>query len=187
MKDAGNTFFICQFKGDDALWLSFHAETTSKILVLASDGKVYTLDGAKLPGGRGYGDPIRLMVEIGEGVEISSVFLYEADKKMLICSYQARGFIVPTNDLIANKKTGRQVLVVEDKDKALLAVPVTGDHIATIGENRKLVIFPLDQVPEMGRGRGVTLPHSTKPKPKPSMASGTSAFLSKPAARPIGF
>jgi len=146
-----------QFKGDDALWLSFHAETTSKILVLASDGKVYTLDGSKLPGGRGYGDPIRLMVDIAEGVEITSVFLYEADKKMLISSYQARGFIVPTNDLIANKKTGRQVLVVEDKDKAVLAVPVTGDHIATIGENRKLVIFPMNQMPEMSRGKGVRL------------------------------
>jgi topoisomerase IV subunit A len=145
------------FKGDDGLKVAFFAETTSKLLVLASNGKIFTLEASKLPGGRGFGDPIRLLIDLDEGAEIVTVFVWKPGQKLLISSSDGRGFIVPADDVIANTRKGRQVLNVDVPATALLAVPVLGDHVAIIGENRKLLAFPLDQVPEMGRGKGVRL------------------------------
>jgi topoisomerase IV subunit A len=145
------------FKGDDGLKQSFHAETTSKILVLASNGKVFTLEGAKLPGGRGFGDPIRLMIDLDEGAEIVTAFVHKPGTRLLMATRDGRGFVVPSDDVVANTRKGRQVLNVEEGSSAKLAVPVEGDHVAIIGENRKLLAFPLNQVPEMGRGKGVRL------------------------------
>ncbi len=145
------------FKGDDALKVSFFAETTSKLLVLASNGKIFTLEAFKLPGGRGFGDPIRLLIDLDEGAEIVTVFVWKPGQKLLMVSSEGRGFVVPADDVIANTRKGRQVLNVDAPATALLAVPVTGDHVAIIGENRKLLAFPLGDVPEMGRGKGVRL------------------------------
>jgi topoisomerase IV subunit A len=146
-----------QFKGDDALATSFFTETTAKILVLASNGRVYTLDAAKLPGGRGFGDPVRLMIDLDEGADILSVWQARPSQKMLIAGSDARGFIVAGEDLVANTRKGRQVLNVDGKERVVLAVPAEGDHVAVIGENRKLLVFPIVQLPEMGRGKGVRL------------------------------
>ncbi|MCP8938369.1 DNA topoisomerase IV subunit A [Alsobacter sp. SYSU M60028] len=146
-----------QFKGDDALKTAFFSETTAKVLVLATNGKVYTLDAAKLPGGRGFGDPIRLMADIDEGADIVDVWPYKAGGKLLFVSTEGRGFVALADDVVANTRKGRQVLNVDAKHKAALVTPVEGDHVAVVGENRKLLAFPLDQVPEMGRGKGVRL------------------------------
>ncbi len=146
-----------QFKGDDEMMTSFFAETTSKILVLATNGKVFTLEASKLPGGRGFGDPIRLMVDIEDGEDIVRVFPYVAGQKMLLSGSDARGFIVMQDDMLSSTRKGRGVLSVDAPAKAMLAIPVTGDHLAIIGENRKLLAFPLLQVAELARGKGVRL------------------------------
>ncbi|MFO1166896.1 MAG: DNA topoisomerase IV subunit A [Rhodoblastus sp.] len=146
-----------QFKGDDKLLASFFAETTSKILVLASNGKIFTLDASKLPGGRGHGEPIRLMADIDEGADIVCVLPYEAGRKMLAATSDGRGFIVGQDEMIGGTRKGKVLMNPDEGAKAALLVPAEGDHVAVVGENRKLVVFPLDQVPEMSRGKGVRL------------------------------
>ena len=146
-----------QFKGDDGLKLSFHSETTAKILVLVTDGKIYTLEAAKLPGGRGFGDPIRLMADIDETAEIVHVWPHKQGQKYLLSSNIGRGFIITSEEMVANTRKGRQVLNLDAGETAKLVVPVEGDTLAIIGENRKLLVFALDQVPEMSRGKGVRL------------------------------
>ena len=146
-----------QFKGDDVLQSSFFSETTAKILVLATNGKIFTLEAAKLPGGRSQGEPIRLMADLDEDSEISVVLPYRQGQKMLVASSDARGFIVPQDDMIANTRKGKALLSVDAPATALFMQPASGDHIATIGENRKLLVFPLSQMPEMSRGKGVRL------------------------------
>jgi topoisomerase-4 subunit A len=145
------------FKGDDALMTSFFAETTSKILVLATDGKTFTLDAAKLPGGRGAGEPIRLMADIDETAAIVAVWAYAAGEKMLIATTDGRGFVVGQDDMLSATRKGRAVMNVDAPAEVKLVVPAAGDHVATIGENRKLLVFPLGQIPEMARGKGVRL------------------------------
>ena len=145
------------FKGDDTLKLGFQTETTAKVLVVTSNGKIFTLDASKLPGGRGFGDPVRLMVDLEEHATIMFAMPYEAGEKLLLIGSDGRGFIAPTNDIIANTRKGKQVLNLDDGSNLILCVPVSGDHLAVIGENRKLLIFPLAQIPEMARGKGVRL------------------------------
>jgi topoisomerase IV subunit A len=145
------------FKADDHLKFAFLAETTSKCLALASNGRFYTLEAAKLPGGRGHGEPIRLFIDLEQDAELIGVFRYEGGRKLLVASAQGRGFVVPEDECLANTRKGKQVLNVSSPDRARAVAPVEGELIACIGENRKMLIFPLEQVPEMGRGRGVRL------------------------------
>jgi topoisomerase IV subunit A len=146
-----------QYKGDDGLRTSFHTETTARILVLASNGKIFTLEASRLPGGRGFGDPVRLIADIDEGAEIVAVWPHRPGVKLLVVSTEGRGFVAPGDDVVANTRKGRQVLNVDAPFTAALAVVAEGDHVAIVGENRKLLVFPLAQVPEMGRGKGVRL------------------------------
>ena len=146
-----------QFKGDDGLKFSFFTETTAKLLMMMTDGKVFTLEASKLPGGRGFGDPIRLMVDLDEGADIIKVWPHKPGSKLLVSSSIGRGFVIGSDDMIANTRKGRQVLNVDAGEVTKLVVPVEGDHVATIGENRKLLVFPVAQIPEMGRGKGVRL------------------------------
>jgi topoisomerase IV subunit A len=146
-----------QFKGDDRLAVSFFADTLSKILVLASDGRIFTLDASKLPGGRGQGEPIRLMADIAEGETIAAIFPYAPGQKMLVASSTGHGFIASQDEMIGGTRKGKLLLNVEKAGKAALAVPAEGDHVAVIGHNRKLLLFPLAQLPEMARGKGVRL------------------------------
>ncbi len=146
-----------QFKADDSLAHAFFAETTSRIMVFASNGRFYTLDASKLPGGRGHGEPLRLMIEVEQDAEIARVFVHSPGGKLLVASREGRGFVVAEEDCIANTRKGKQVLTVDATDKAHSAVPANGDTVAVIGDNRKLLLFPLNQVPEMARGRGVRL------------------------------
>ncbi|TDT99210.1 DNA topoisomerase IV subunit A [Azorhizobium sp. AG788] len=145
------------FKGDDTLAHAFYAETTSKIMVLSSNGRFFTLDAAKLPGGRGHGEPVRLMIELEQEAEIVSVFAHRPGGKLIVASREGRGFVVAEDDCLANTRKGKQVLGVDAPDAAVLAVPADGDTVAVIGDNRKLLLFPIAQVPEMTRGRGVRL------------------------------
>jgi topoisomerase-4 subunit A len=145
------------FKGDDALKISFFAETTSKILVLAGNGKTFTLEAAKLPGGRGQGEPIRLMADLDEGAEIAAVWPYRPGAKMLLASSDGRGFVAAQDEMLSSTRKGRAVLNVDAPASASLVTPADGDHVAIIGDNRKLLIFPLAQAPEMARGKGVRL------------------------------
>jgi topoisomerase-4 subunit A len=145
------------FKGDDALKVSFFAETTSKIVVVASNGRFYTLDASKLPGGRGFGDPIRLMVDLDEGADFIAAFAYRPGAKLLVVGSDGRGFVAPADETVANTRKGKGVLTLDPPHKAVVCAESEGDHVAIIGQNRKLLIFPLKQVPEMSRGKGVRL------------------------------
>jgi topoisomerase IV subunit A len=145
------------FKADDGLKLAFFAETTSKILVFATNGRFYTIEAAKLPGGRGHGEPIRLFIELEQEAEIVAVFRYQGGRKLVVASKQGRGFVVIEDECLGNTRKGKQVLNVKPPDGARAIAPVEGDQVAAIGDNRKMVIFGLDQVPEMTRGSGVRL------------------------------
>jgi topoisomerase IV subunit A len=146
-----------QFKGDDALKLSFFSETTAKLLVLATNGKVFTVEASKLPGGRGFGDPIRLLADIEESAEVVNVWPYVPGASYIIASNAERGFRILSDELVANTKKGKQILNMDEGEKARFVVPASGNHVAVIGENRKLLCFPLAQLPEMTRGKGVRL------------------------------
>ncbi|MEL7529583.1 MAG: DNA gyrase subunit A, partial [Pseudomonadota bacterium] len=145
------------FKQGDKLKLSFHAETTDKILVFSTGGKFFTLGADRLPGGRGHGEPIRLMVEMDEAQDVVNAFVHKPGRNLLLCNNEARGFVVCEDDVIANTRKGKQVLNLTAPTEATLCVDATGDQVAIIGENRKLLVFPLAQVAQMSRGRGVRL------------------------------
>ncbi|WDR02992.1 DNA topoisomerase IV subunit A [Devosia algicola] len=145
------------FKAGDSLKLSLHAETTDKLLMLTTGGKVYTIGGDKLPGGRGQGEPVRIMVDIDEGHDIVDIVLYRPGAKRIIASSAGYGFVVAEDDMIANTRKGKQILNVSGAVEARLMVPVDGDRVAVIGQNRKLLVFPLAQLATMGRGKGVRL------------------------------
>ena len=145
------------FRQDDALGQALHAETTDKLLVLATDGRVYTLGVDKLPGGRGNGEPLRLLLELDGGVEVATVFLFAPESQWLLATRVGRGFIVNAEDLIATTKRGRQVMSPAEGDAAAFAVRARGDFVAAVGENRKLLLFPVEQVPTLAKGRGVRL------------------------------
>ena len=151
------------FKGDDKLRFSLFAETTSKVLMFATNGRFYTLEAGKLPGGRGHGEPIRLFIDLEQDADIVTLFLHKGERKFLIASREGKGFVVNEDDCVGNTRKGKQVLNIDMPDEARAMCVVTGegskpgDHVAVIGENRKMLIFPLDQVPEMNRGRGVRL------------------------------
>ncbi|MGA8615008.1 MAG: DNA gyrase C-terminal beta-propeller domain-containing protein, partial [Xanthobacteraceae bacterium] len=145
------------FKADDGLDHAFFAGTTSKIMVFATNGRCYTIEAAKLPGGRGHGEPVRLFIEFEQQTEIVDVFQYQGGRKLIVASKQGRGFIVPEDECLANTRKGKQILNVKPPDAACAITPVEGELVAAIGENRKMVVFPIDHIPEMARGRGVRL------------------------------
>jgi topoisomerase-4 subunit A len=145
------------YKGDDALETAFFAQTTSKILAFASNGKVYTLDAAKLPGGRGHGEPIRLLADIDEDASIVRVAPYTPGASLLLIGDDGRGFVVAEDDLIATTRKGRAVLNIDAPARLKIVAAAQGDHVAIIGENRKLLVFPLSEAPRMARGKGVRM------------------------------
>ena len=146
-----------RFKEGDSLQLSLHAETTDRIVFMASNGRAYTIKADALPRGRGDGQPVRLMVDLGNEDEIIAAFVHKEGLRFLLASKAGRGFITRAEDLLAEKRTGKNVLTVEPPDRLFVVTDVEGDSVAVIGDNRKLLVFPLEQVPEMSRGRGVTL------------------------------
>ena len=145
------------FKTDDKLDQAFFAETTSKLLLFATNGKFYSLEVAKLPGGRGHGEPIRMFVDMEQDAAIVALFVNKGERKFLIASTEGQGFVVKEEDCVGTTRKGKQVLNVQIPAEARAIATVTGDSVAVIGSNHKMVIFPLEQVPEMARGRGVRL------------------------------
>ncbi len=143
------------FKSDDALKFAFPAETTSKVQIFATNGRFYTIDAAKLPGGRGHGEPVRLFTDLEQEGDLVSVFPYVGGRKFLVASRQGKGFVVVEDECLANTRKGKQVLNVKAPDRAAAIATIEGELVASIGENRKLLIFSLDQLPEMARGSGV--------------------------------
>jgi len=146
-----------QFKEGDALKVAFPAQTTDKVLVMTTGGKVYTLGADKLPGGRGHGEPLRIMVDMENDQDVLTAFVHDPTLKVIVASQAGNGFVVAESEMVANTRKGKQVMNVGMPDEAKLVVPVRGDHVAVVGENRKMLIFPLAQLPEMSRGKGVRL------------------------------
>ena len=144
------------FKTDDDLKFAFPTETTAKILIFGSNGRFYTIEASKLPGGRGHGEPVRLFIDL-EDADVVAALAYQGGRKFLVASYGGNGFVVPEDDVLGTTRKGKQVLNLKAPDKAAAMTTVDGELAAAIGANRKMVIFALDQVPEMGRGRGVRL------------------------------
>ncbi|MFD1794361.1 DNA topoisomerase IV subunit A [Paracoccus aurantiacus] len=142
-----------KFRDGDGPYMALHAETTDKLMMFGSNGRFYTLSANDLPGGRGLGEPVRLMVDLPNDAAIIDLFQWREGLKYLLASKAGDGFVVNAADILAQTKSGKQVL----NGEALLCRSVAGDHVATVGENRKMLVFPLDELPEMGRGKGVRL------------------------------
>ncbi|MEL7229393.1 MAG: DNA topoisomerase IV subunit A [Pseudomonadota bacterium] len=162
LKGHAADFGALTFKEGDRLKTAFHAETTDRLLMFTTAGKFYTLQGDKLPGGRGHGEPVRIIVDMENDADVVSLFVHKPGRKRLLSSTLGNGFVTAEADCIANTRKGKQVLNATTPAEALLCVPIDDtdpapDHVAVVGENRKLLIFPLDQLPQMGRGKGVRL------------------------------
>ncbi|NDW54860.1 DNA topoisomerase IV subunit A [Aliiroseovarius sp. PrR006] len=145
-----------KFRDGDGPRFVFHAETTDRLLAFDSNGKFFTISCANLPGGRGMGEPLRLMVDLPNEAEIVDLFIHQPDRKLLVASNEGNGFVVNENDVLAQTKNGKQVLNVGDAI-AKICAPISGDHIAIISENRRLLVFPVAEINEMTRGKGVRL------------------------------
>ena len=146
-----------KFKDGDEGRFVLYAETTDKILIFASNGRFYTLSGSLLPGGRGMGEPVRLMVDLPNDAEIMTIFIHRPGGRLLVASSDGDGFIVSSDEVAAQTRAGKQVLNLSGSARALVCRPVSGDHVAVVGENRKVLVFPLEELPEMARGKGVRL------------------------------
>ncbi len=146
-----------RFKEGDGLHTWLHAETTDRIVLFASNGKAYTLKAELIPRGRGDGQPVRLLLDIGTDDSILTAHVHKDATRFLLASEDGKGFLVKGEEMLAEKRTGKQVLVPEVGKRAMLCVPAEGDTVAVIGSNRKLLVFPAEQLPEMTRGRGVQL------------------------------
>ena len=146
-----------KFKDGDEGRFAFHAETTDKIVLFGSNGRFYTLLAANLPGGRGMGEPVRLMIDLPNEAGIVDLFVHAAGVRLVVASNGGDGFIVPADEVVAQTRSGKQVLNLKDGLRAHVCRTVTGDHLAVVGENRKLLVFPLSELPEMARGKGVRL------------------------------
>jgi topoisomerase-4 subunit A len=146
-----------KFKDGDGPGMAFHAETTDRILIAGSNGRFYTLTGANLPGGRGMGEPVRLLIDLPNEAEIATMRVFRAGEKLLLASSDGDGFVVPAEECLAQTKAGKAVLTLREGARTAVVRAVAGDHVAVVGENRKVLVFALDELPEMARGKGVRL------------------------------
>ncbi len=146
-----------RFKEGDSLFIALHAETTDRLVLFSTNGKAFTLKADAIPRGRGDGQPVRLLLDLTNEDAVVTMFVHREGLRYLVAASDGKGFLVKGEDLLAEKRTGKQVLNVDPPAEAAVCAPAEGDSIAVIGENRKLLIFPIDQVPEMTRGRGVQL------------------------------
>jgi len=146
-----------KFKDGDGPRFIFHAETTDRLLVFASNGRFYTVSAANLPGGRGMGEPLRLMVDLPNEAQIVDILIHKPGRKLLVASDAGNGFTVPEDDVLAQTRNGKQVLNVKGDETAVICTPVEGDHVAVVSQNGKFLVFPTSELPEMTRGKGVRL------------------------------
>ena len=146
-----------RFKEGDRLKLSLPCQTTDRLVLFATNGRAYTLKAAELPRGRGDGQPVRLLADLTNEDDVVALFVPAEGGRYLVASAAGRGFVVAATELLAEKRTGKQVLNLRPGEEAVLCVPAEGDHVAVVSSGRKLLVFPLEQVPEMARGAGVIL------------------------------
>jgi topoisomerase-4 subunit A len=146
-----------KFKDGDGPRFAFHAETTDRILLVGANGRFYTLVGVNLPGGRGMGEPVRLMVDLPNDSEIVDLQIFRSGEKLLVASTAGDGFVVPSDEVLAQTRAGKQVLTLGAGIKTALCRKVVGDSVAVVGDNRKVLVFPLAELPEMAKGKGVRL------------------------------
>ncbi|HPG23256.1 MAG TPA: DNA gyrase C-terminal beta-propeller domain-containing protein, partial [Amaricoccus sp.] len=146
-----------KFKDGDGPRWSIQAETTDRLLLFASNGRIYTLACATLPGGRGMGEPVRLMVDLPNEAQVLTLFAHVPGGRLLVASEAGDGFVLPEDEAVAQTRAGKQVLNLKEGVRAVVCRPVSGDHVAVVGNNRKLLVFPRADLPEMGRGKGVRL------------------------------
>ena len=146
-----------KFKDDDALQLAIHAQTTDKIVLFDTSGKFFNISGSEIPSGRGFGQPLRLMIDLGNNDNICDMFVFEPKVSYVIASTDGKGFVVDENHILAQTRNGRKIMNLADGEKAVVCKKIVGDMMAIVGENRKLLIFPIEEIPSMARGRGVTL------------------------------
>ncbi len=146
-----------KYKEGDKAGLILRAQTTDKLVIFGTNGRFYTLGCDKLPPGRGHGEPVRLMVGLGNEHDVAGMHVHEPGRQLLVASSDGRGFLVAEDEVIAQTRGGKQVLNLAEGARARVCVAAVGDHVAVIGENHKLIIFPLSDLPTRGRGRGVIL------------------------------
>ena len=146
-----------KFKDDDALLKAIHAQTTDKIILFDTSGKFFNISGSEIPSGRGFGQPLRLMVDLGNNDNICDMFVFEPKAQYLIASNTGKGFLVDENHIIAQTRNGRKIMNLGDNETTVFCRKITGDMAAVIGDNRKLLVFKVEEIPTMARGRGVTL------------------------------
>ena len=146
-----------KFKEEDSLFMSVNANTNDKLIIFCSNGKSYSLNVSDLPSGRGHGTPLKILFDIEEDHSVINIFIYNKDKKTILASSSGNGFIIKHNDMISNRKSGKAILNIKDGERALFCNHILGSHIAIIGKNKKMLIFSLDELPEMSKGKGVRL------------------------------
>ncbi len=148
-----------KFKEGDGPAFAVHAQTTDKLLLAADDGRFFTIGADKLPGARGFGEPIRNTLDIDAAAQIVALIVHKPGTQLLLASSVGRGFAAVTDELLAETRKGRQVVNLKDKVRLAVVRPIAPehDHVAVVGDNRKLVVFSLEELPVMARGQGVTL------------------------------
>ncbi|WP_455474906.1 DNA topoisomerase IV subunit A [Bartonella sp. B30(2025)] len=152
-----NDYKTLSFKEGDCLKLAFPAFTTDKIVMVSIGGRAFTINANILPGGRGHGEPVRILVDMDDGDDIFTAFVHNTHEKRLLISFYGNGFIIPETEIIANTRKGKQIMNVKSPDKVALCIPVNGDYVAMVGENRRMLVFSTLEIPEMNRGKGVRL------------------------------
>ncbi|MEM6899108.1 MAG: DNA topoisomerase IV subunit A [Pseudomonadota bacterium] len=157
MKGHGLDLTAAKFKDGDSLFLAEEMNTNDKLILMASDGRAFTLGADKLPGGRGHGEPIRLSIDLEDSVDIVSMFKLNGDRKRIVATDAGYGFIIPEAELESTRKAGKQAVNPPSGAELCICDVVEGDQVAVIGTNKKLLIFPLSELPEMSRGKGVKL------------------------------
>lgn len=146
-----------KFKDDDRLLFAIHAQTTDKIVLLDNKGKFFSISASEIPSGRGFGQPLRLMIDLANNDQIASMFVYNKELQYLIASDNGYGFIVDENHILAQTRNGRKIMNVAENENVVFCLPMTGDYVAIVGENRKLLVFKAEEIPTMARGHGVLL------------------------------
>jgi topoisomerase-4 subunit A len=137
--------------------MSINASSNDKIIFFSSNGKAYSLDASELPSGRGHGTPLKILLDIEEQHSVISVFPFENEKKYILASSVGNGFIVNSNDMLSNRKSGKQILNIKDSQKSIICKKIIGESVGAIGENKKMLIFSLSDLPELSRGKGVRI------------------------------
>lgn len=157
LKGYANLHDDFKFKDDDALQIALHAQTTDKLVIMDSSGKFFNIAANEIPSGRGFGQPLRLMVDIANNDEVAAMFVFEPKSSYLVASKRGYGFIIDENHIVAQTRNGRKIMNVSEGDSAVFCLKVTGDMVAIVGDNRKLLVFKTEEIPTLARGRGVGL------------------------------